>query len=243
MMYCVRPKSAANGRARVIARWPAAAPTEAAAAVRQDGAVVVEGLWTPAEIDELGAAVIAQHPEFLDPSCLQDYLGFEERFIAPITMTRFLSGAGLGRLNAIDRVCGQLLGPDFVYEAFGILMVMPGAQAQLAHRDGGFLFGGSGVDRILPPNALTIAIPLIDVDLAAAPTGFEPGSHRLVGELSADALVPVVLKRGTRPSGISACPTAASPIAHRNRGRRSTSPLVAHSGSITGISTRPRESS
>jgi ectoine hydroxylase-related dioxygenase (phytanoyl-CoA dioxygenase family) len=90
-----------------------------------------------------------------------------------------------------------MLGEGFVYEAFGMLWVYPHAPAQNRHRDGGVLFPESGIDKILPPSAMTVAIPLVDVTEEWAPTGATPGSHRLEPGASAGEMEPIALDRGS----------------------------------------------
>lgn len=180
-----------------VNRIGADAVADAAVAIRRDGAVAVEGVWPGETVDRLREVVLSQHPEFTDPAALRDYLGTRgERFIAPVTVTNAVRSAGVLDSPALEELCGTLLGEDFVYEAFGILMVYPGVKAQGAHRDGAALFPETGLDRILPPSALTIAIPLVDVDADFAPTGVAVGSHRVLADTEDVRLEPVELRRG-----------------------------------------------
>lgn len=173
------------------------AVAEAAAAIRRDGAAVVEQVWPAELIDRLRAAVFAQHPEFSDPDLLDDYLGTKDvRYLAPVTVSAPILATGVLTAPALVGLCKALLGADFVYEAFGIMMVYPGVKAQKGHRDGGDLFPETGIDRILPPSALTIAIPLVDVDAELAPTGVAVGTHREIADPEAVPLTPVELRRG-----------------------------------------------
>ncbi len=54
----------------------------------------------------------------------------------------------------------------------------PGSAMQHVHRDHGHLYPQSGTRTTLPPHAINVAIPLVDVDLATGPTGICLGSHR-----------------------------------------------------------------
>ena len=180
-----------------IARVAADAGDAAAEALRRDGVVAIEGLWSAGTIDALRATVEAQQPEFADTARLDDYLGDKsERFIAPVAMTAAIRCAGLCSNHVLDALYASMLGDDYVYEAFGMLMVRPGAPPQGPHRDGGLLFAETGVDRILPPSALTVAIPLVEVTADYAPTGAVPGSHRHQGAADSSELIPVELNRG-----------------------------------------------
>ena len=181
-----------------FARVPASEVDAAAAALRRDGVMVVEGLWDVATIDRVNDLVAAQHPEFDDPDQLHDYLGEkDQRFIAPVAVSEPLRAAGMFECRPLEALCAAMLGEDFVYEAFGMLMVRPGAPAQHTHRDGGRLFPESGVDRVLPPSAITIAVPLVDVSLDFAPTGAVPGSHRTDPDGPEGELIPIEIERGS----------------------------------------------
>jgi ectoine hydroxylase-related dioxygenase (phytanoyl-CoA dioxygenase family) len=184
-------------RVSEIARVAADAGDAAAEALRRDGIVAIEGLWSPDTIDALGATVEAQHPEFADLDALEDYLGDKhERFIAPVALTAAVRESGLCTNERLEAVNAAMLGDDYVYEAFGVLMVRPGAPAQEPHRDGGLLFPETGVDRILPPSALTVAIPLVEITTDYAPTGAAPGSHRNQAAADPADLIPIDLNRG-----------------------------------------------
>ena len=185
-------------RVSAIARVRASDSDGATGALRRDGVVAVEALWRTDAVDALRDIVTAQHPEFDDPERLTDYLGEKnERFIAPVALTESVRASGIFDCPQLEAICAAMLGADFVYEAFGMLMVRPGVAAQDPHRDGGSLFFESGIDRILPPSALTIAFPLVDVNTDFAPTGALPRSHRHDESANLDELVPIALDRGS----------------------------------------------
>lgn len=60
--------------------------------------------------------------------------------------------------------------------ARGVVVSFEGAPAQRWHRDGDQLFGEACLDQ-LPAYAVTIFLPLVDVDPDLGPTQFLPGSH------------------------------------------------------------------
>ena len=177
-----------------VGRFGPDAIEEAGAALRSDGAVILEDLWPRATMDQLRDLIAAQHPEFAEKASLPDLFdNGEGRFIAPITITRALLDSGLMDCAVVEAVLTNALGQAFVHEAFGMMMVEPGAPAQPSHRDGGLLFPEIGVDRVLPPSSVTVAIPLVDVGADNAPTAFRPGSHRFgEAEEQADPVVPEV---------------------------------------------------
>lgn len=177
-----------------VGRFAPDAVEEASAALRSDGVVILEDLWSRGTMDRVRNLIAAQHPEFADKASLADLFdNGEGRFIAPVTITRTLMESGLFDCVALDAVLVSALGKGFVHEAFGMMMVEPGAPAQPGHRDGGLLFPELGVDRVLPPSSVTVAIPLVDIGPDNAPTAFRPGSHRFgEAEEQADPVVPEV---------------------------------------------------
>ncbi|KAJ8608207.1 hypothetical protein CTAYLR_010400 [Chrysophaeum taylorii] len=58
----------------------------------------------------------------------------------------------------------------------GVVVALPGAQAQQIHVDGKSLFDGDDFVP-LPPHCLTVFVPLVDLRPELGPTEFFPGSH------------------------------------------------------------------
>jgi hypothetical protein len=180
-----------------ITRVTATGVQEAAVALRREGVAVIAKLWDPIVIDDARRVVSAQHPEFGNPDELEDYLGDKHaRFIAPVAITPALVDTGIFASRALEAVCEEMLSDAFVYEAFGVMVARPGAPAQEPHRDGGILFPDAAIDAILPPSALTLVIPLVDVTLDNGPTAAAPGSHRLQAGSSSAELVAMPVQRG-----------------------------------------------
>jgi phytanoyl-CoA dioxygenase PhyH len=81
---------------------------------------------------------------------------------------------------------------------FTVVVSYPGAGLQHIHRDHTHLFAEPGISRNLPPYAINVAVPLIDVDALTGPTGVWPGSHLWPeGPMpAADTITTVALQRG-----------------------------------------------
>ncbi len=80
--------------------------------------------------------------------------------------------------KAIESALVESLGTDFVFDSFGIINSLPGAAEQHWHRDGGILFPGNPLNFLLPVTAVTLAIPLVEMNDETGTTGFALGSHR-----------------------------------------------------------------
>lgn len=73
----------------------------------------------------------------------------------------------------------RILGPDCILASMGAVIAMPGASDQHIHSDYGPLFTEQpDLHRQLPTYAITVGIPLVDIDAANGPTKIWPGSHR-----------------------------------------------------------------
>ncbi len=84
----------------------------------------------------------------------------------------------------------SLLGSDCRLNSLGVVCSLPDAPAQPMHRDGGGLFLETPLDALLPPCAITVAIPLLEMNEHRA---LCPGSHRDWSSLpSTPSLVPRV---------------------------------------------------
>ncbi len=177
-----------------IARFGPDETGPAAKALGRDGVVLLDRFWPSADIASLHDAVLARHPELTDAALLRDRFELGDgRFSAPVTIGATLRGSGVFDHPAVEALLASVLGEDFVYDAFGTVMAQAGCPAQRRHRDGGLLFPETGVDRVLPPAALTLFVPLVAVTSDNAPTAFWPGSHRFDKPAAkADPVVPEV---------------------------------------------------
>ncbi|MEO1489069.1 MAG: phytanoyl-CoA dioxygenase family protein [Pseudomonadota bacterium] len=80
--------------------------------------------------------------------------------------------------RAIDAILHDSLGPAYVFESWGLINALPGAAEQHWHRDGGVLFPSHPLEAMLPATAITVAVPLVDLNEKTGTTGFALGSHR-----------------------------------------------------------------
>jgi len=75
-------------------------------------------------------------------------------------------------------VLSQLLGPDILIDSFTCVTAMPGAREQSLHNDHPALFPVKpALEGDLPPYAITVVIPLIDLTPETGTTRLFPGTH------------------------------------------------------------------
>ncbi len=77
-----------------------------------------------------------------------------------------------------------LLGKRFVLGGFGAVAALPGSELQHRHTDHPRLFGDDQLDNLLPPYAITVITPLIQLTEATGTTHMWVGSHRMPRELA-----------------------------------------------------------
>jgi Phytanoyl-CoA dioxygenase (PhyH) len=85
-------------------------------------------------------------------------------------------------------VVRELMADDLIVGEMGLVISHTGAGPQETHRDSLFLFGGLDNEIDLPPFAIAMLAPLVDVTLDMGPTEFWPGSHRLRDQAAATAV-------------------------------------------------------
>lgn len=78
----------------------------------------------------------------------------------------------------IMRLLSQLLGPQFCLMSYGAVVAFPNADAQPAHLDHPPLFEDPQFSASLPPYAITVVIPLTELNQLTGSTALREGSHK-----------------------------------------------------------------
>ena len=155
-------------------------------AMERDGAVVFENLFPPNLLRKLRACVMRRHEngELRARGLVRDIGG---RYAAVLPFEGpFLSPAFYAR-PALRAILEALLGGSHCIGSLETVIAMPGSSRQHQHIDGPIRFdrtiGGTkrrfkGDLSAIPPYAVTLCVPLCDVDESNGPTAIWPGSHR-----------------------------------------------------------------
>lgn len=149
--------------------------------LRENGFLVFRGLWPAEAIAALRDALERNLPHYAagDRAAIADAFDVGDgRFVSPIAFAPPFDLEGIMFNPALCDLFALALGPDWVVEALGVIIAAAGARKQDLHHDGELLFPETGVDKLLPPWALTVAIPLVPVDGQNGATAFLTGSHR-----------------------------------------------------------------
>lgn len=100
------------------------------------------------------------------------------RYIIPLKLQGPFNAPLLYAHPLLMELFCELLGKHFILSSLGTVTALPGSQDQHVHADYFSLFEEKqDLNGILPPFALTVGVPLIDIDNLNGPTKIWPGSH------------------------------------------------------------------
>lgn len=143
---------------------------------RRDGALILE--------DIVDAGVVARsreafHDRYLEFCSKRDDVSKvgEGRFMITVELKPPFNDISLFANPYLLPILGTALDENFVIAAFGVVCALPSAPAQHVHSDGGDLFLRPELDRLLPATAVTVAIPLLEMNAVNGTTMLWLGSH------------------------------------------------------------------
>jgi hypothetical protein len=181
--------------------------TAALMALREQGCVLLRGLFAPDRIDALHREFRTQYGVHDAPAMAALAARDGPNPILEVGPARYeitlrLQGAfadpDLFANPALLSLAMSLLGGDLRLSGMTAVVSYPGAPEQHVHRDHPLLFE-AGIGSNLPVYALNAAVPLIDIDLETGPTGVWLGSHRWPAETQMpgiDSVTQIPLLRG-----------------------------------------------
>ena len=166
---------------------------EASRSFRIDGALIIEDIVDTAVIAEARRAFGEGYSHYLDGSEHEDALRVGDRRLQiTINLEPPFDDPRLFANPYLLPVLSTALDDDFVLGAFGIVCSLSSAPAQHRHADGGTLFPRSGIDKLLPAAAITVGIPLLEMNEVHGTTALWLGSHRDANRLEEEGIEPVV---------------------------------------------------
>lgn len=145
--------------------------------LRRDGVVVLDDVVDPARLAACLDEVVARHPDMSVPDRSHYFGPYAGRHTIPLCIDGVLADRDILLPRPVSRIASELLEATFKIDSVGLLVAVPGAGDQAAHRDA-WLYPKQGVDHLLPPFALALAMPLVTMDEISGRTAFWRGSHR-----------------------------------------------------------------
>jgi ectoine hydroxylase-related dioxygenase (phytanoyl-CoA dioxygenase family) len=170
----------------------------AAERFRIDGALIIEDIVDTAIIAAARQAFGEGYSHHLDGSVREDALMVDSRrLIIPIDLEPPFDNPQLFANSYLLALLSGALDDGFVISAFGVVCSLPSAPAQHRHADGGTLFPRSGIDRLLPAAAITVGIPLLEMNEVHGTTAVWLGSHREPSRESKEEGIEPVVREGS----------------------------------------------
>ncbi len=144
----------------------------------KNGYVVLDHVIEADKAAALDGEFHARYHNYLQNSELPDTLKVgNKRYMMTLDLAGGFADREIYANRCVVAVARMALGEEAILESFGAVVSLAGAKQQHIHRDGPLLFD-AGISPILPCHALTLAMPLIDMNETQGSTALWPGSHR-----------------------------------------------------------------
>ena len=159
-----------------------AAPSEqmraAYESIVKNGYVVLDHVIDASKAEALNSEFRTRYESYLQDSEQPDTMKVgNKRYLMAVDLSGGFADCEVYANRFVVAVARMALGEDAILESYGAVVSLAGAQQQHIHRDGPVLFD-AGISPILPCHALTLAMPLIDMNDMQGTTALWPGSHR-----------------------------------------------------------------
>jgi len=166
---------------------------DAASCVRRNGGIVLRDAIPKPVLDAVLEDFKVRHDVHMAPGQKKLYRRFQSdplRAQVPIAIDGPAANPAFFAPPSVTALARELMGEDLIIGEMGVVISHAGAGPQEIHRDSHFLFGGMDMEMDLPPFAMTLLVPLLDVTEGMGPTEFWPGSHLDRDEAAATASPP-----------------------------------------------------
>jgi len=144
---------------------------------QKNGFLKIDSLFEPELIDQLQCAFSTLLDTDVIPQKHKKQLG-PGRYIVNIEFKGVFNNPKIYANPFLASFLSSVLGPCFKLSAMGVVLSLPGADEQHIHADFFPLFEeGPGPEGAMPAYAITVAIPLVDIDPLNGPTKVWAGTH------------------------------------------------------------------
>jgi hypothetical protein len=150
---------------------------------RINGCLLLENVFSPSYIKNLRAAYFTRYGCYFEDKVHDDVLAVgQKRFQITVDVTSEFNDPKLYANLLLLPIVQKCVGNDCVIGSYGSVVALAGAPQQHVHRDGA-LFGGL-IDAMLPSFALTLMIPLVELNETNGTTRMWKGTHVTASENS-----------------------------------------------------------
>jgi ectoine hydroxylase-related dioxygenase (phytanoyl-CoA dioxygenase family) len=146
------------------------------------GALWLESVFSPQFVQDLSEAYLKTYLSLGQDTLRKRYaMVGEDRYMITVKIKPPFNTPILYANPRLMPILHELLGPDLRISSFGSVVALPGAGAQSVHFDYPPLFESEETCVALPPHAITLVVPLVDLDQQTGSTALWEGSHKRVG--------------------------------------------------------------
>src|SRR5262249_30937676 len=163
---------------------------------RKEGALIVEDIVDAAVIVRAREAFGATYSQFCSKRNDVAKVG-GRRFMITVNLEPPFDDPQLFANPYLLPVLNAALNDGLVLGAFGVVCSLPSAPAQHQHDDGGTLFPQPGLNGALPAAAITVAIPLLEMNEVHGTTAMWLGSHRDENRALKETAIEPVVREGS----------------------------------------------
>jgi ectoine hydroxylase-related dioxygenase (phytanoyl-CoA dioxygenase family) len=152
---------------------------KASRCLRVEGALILEDIVNPALIQEARTAFVQRYDRYLDGQKHHDVLQVgDRRLMITVDLDPPFDRRELIANPWLLSVLRAAFEDDVVLAAYGVVCSLPAAPRQHIHIDGSDLFPQAAINRVLPIVAVTVAIPLLEMNEINGTTALWPRTHR-----------------------------------------------------------------
>ena len=145
---------------------------------RTHGALWIKSVFTRQFVQNLADAYEAQYTSQTPAELRKRHAVVgDQRFMITVTIKPPFNDPRIFANPMLMEILWTLLGHDCVLSSFGSVVTFPGAEDQAIHFDHPPLFEDEAQCASLPPSAITVVIPLVDIEESTGSTAIWEGSH------------------------------------------------------------------
>ena len=148
----------------------------------KDGYVLIESFLDEKRVSKLAAHYEKNYTSLSSAELQQRHAAVgDQRYMITAAIKGPLNSPELYANETLMPVMSELLGNHFIISSFGSVIAFPGADAQSVHFDYPPLYQDEAVCAALPPHAVTLVVPLVNITPETGSTALWPGTHTRVG--------------------------------------------------------------
>jgi ectoine hydroxylase-related dioxygenase (phytanoyl-CoA dioxygenase family) len=153
--------------------------SDAAELFQQHGALFLENAFPESLIKKVSKAFEEKYLSLSTKELKKrDALVGDRRYMITVDIKKPFNNPGLYANPVLMPILESLLSVHLRIASFGVVVAKPDADDQPIHLDHPPLFGGHSACDELPPYAVTLVVPLVDITEERGPTAIWTGTHR-----------------------------------------------------------------